>query len=42
MPIDPEFPKNHLIVGKHKNADGRYHFVWGPGKIDNKQVNYDN
>ena len=34
MPIDPEFPKNHKIIGKHKNADGRYHFVWGPGRTD--------
>jgi hypothetical protein len=30
MPIDSEFPKNHKIIGKHKNADGRFHFVWGP------------
>ncbi len=34
MPIDPEFPKNHQIIGKHKNAAGRYHFVWGPGRTD--------
>ncbi len=34
MPIDPEFPKNHKIIGKHKNVDGRYHFVWGPGRSD--------
>ena len=34
MPIDPDFPKNHQIIGKHKNADGRYHFVWGPGRTD--------
>lgn len=34
MPIDPEFPKNHKIIGKHKNADGQYHFVWGPGRAD--------
>jgi NAD-dependent dihydropyrimidine dehydrogenase PreA subunit len=34
MPIDPEFPKNHKIIGKHKNADGRFHFVWGPRRAD--------
>jgi hypothetical protein len=21
MPIDPEFPKNHQVIGKHKHAD---------------------
>ncbi|MGC1133192.1 MAG: ferredoxin family protein [Nitrososphaeraceae archaeon] len=34
MPIDPDFPKNHQVIGKHKLPDGEhYHFVWGPGKI---------
>ena len=32
MPIDPAFPKNHKVIGKHKNEDGRFHFVWGPGR----------
>jgi NAD-dependent dihydropyrimidine dehydrogenase PreA subunit len=33
MPIDPDFPKNHQVIGKHKLTDGEhYHFVWGPGK----------
>ena len=32
MPIDSEFPKNHKVIGKHKHEDGRFHFVWGPGK----------
>src|SRR6476660_10275497 len=32
MPIDPEFPKNHKIIGKYKNANGKCHCVWGPGK----------
>lgn len=33
MPIDPDFPKNHQVIGKHKLPDGEYyHFVWGPGK----------
>ena len=31
---DPEFPKNHKIIGKHKNANGQFHFVWGPGRVD--------
>ena len=34
MPIDSEFPKNHKVIGKHKNEDGRFHFVWGPGRSD--------
>ena len=34
MPIDPAFPKNHKVIGKHKNEDGRFHFVWGPGRSD--------
>ena len=33
MPIDPEFPKNHQVICKHKHADGEhFHFVWGPGR----------
>lgn len=24
MPIDPEFPKNHQVIGKHKHADGEH------------------
>ncbi len=44
MPIDPDFPKNHNVVGKHSTADGDYfHFVWGPGRANaesstNKEV----
>lgn len=44
MPIDPEFPKNHNVIGKHSTSDGSYfHFVWGPGRKDaesptNKEV----
>ena len=35
MPIDPDFPKNHQVIGKHKLADGEhFHFVWGPGRSD--------
>jgi NAD-dependent dihydropyrimidine dehydrogenase PreA subunit len=31
MPIDPEFPKNQQVIGKHKQADSEhFHFVWGP------------
>ncbi len=33
MPIDPDFPKNHQVIGKHSLADGE-HFVWGPGRSD--------
>ncbi|MPZ08336.1 MAG: 4Fe-4S dicluster domain-containing protein [Nitrososphaeraceae archaeon] len=33
MPIDPDFPKNHEVIGKHNHSDGEhYHFVWGPGR----------
>jgi NAD-dependent dihydropyrimidine dehydrogenase PreA subunit len=33
MPIDPEFPKNHQVICKHKHADcEHFHFVWGPGR----------
>jgi hypothetical protein len=35
MPIDPEFPKNQQLIGKHQLTDGEhYHFVWGPGRPD--------
>ena len=35
MPIDPDFPKNHNVIGIHKHADKEhFHFVWGPGKED--------
>ena len=32
MPIDPNFPKNHKIMGKHGDAE-HSHFVWGPGRL---------
>jgi hypothetical protein len=32
MQIDPAFPKSHKVIGKHKNEDGRIHFVVGPGR----------
>ena len=43
MPIDPNFPKNHKIMGKHKHNDAEhFHFVWGPGRFadaaDNPRV----
>ena len=44
MTIDLEFPKNHVVMGKHSTSDGTYsHFVWGPGRKDaesstNKEV----
>ena len=35
MPIDPDFPTNHQVIGKHNHADGEhFHFVWGPGRPD--------
>lgn len=35
MPIDPEFPKNHKVAGRHRHSDGEhFHFVWGPGRPD--------
>lgn len=43
MPIDPDFPKNHRVIGKHQHSDGEhFHFVWGPGRAaeaaENEQV----
>ena len=32
MPIDPDFPKNHQVIGKHSIDDEHYHYVWGPGR----------
>ena len=33
MPIDPDFPKNSKVIGKHILGDGeQYHYVWGPGR----------
>jgi hypothetical protein len=32
MSIDPAFPKNHKVIGKHKNEDGRFHFVGVAGR----------
>jgi NAD-dependent dihydropyrimidine dehydrogenase PreA subunit len=34
IPIDSDFPKNHKVIGKHKHEDGRFHFIWGPGRSD--------
>ena len=34
MPIDPDFPKNHQVIGKHMHSDGEhFHYVWGPGRM---------
>lgn len=34
MPIDPNFPKNHTVIGKSKDPlDDGYHLVWGPGRL---------
>ena len=33
MPIDPDFPKNHQVIGKIQLPDAeQFHFMWGPGK----------
>ncbi|HMH11253.1 MAG TPA: ferredoxin, partial [Candidatus Nitrosopolaris rasttigaisensis] len=40
MPIDPEFPRNHQVIGRHNHADGKhYHFVWGPGSPSDASSN---
>ena len=40
MPIDPDFPKNHQVIGKHAVSDGEhFHFVWGPGKPQEVAIN---
>jgi NAD-dependent dihydropyrimidine dehydrogenase PreA subunit len=34
MPIDPDFPRNHKVIGKQEHADGEhFYFIWGPGKM---------
>jgi len=40
MPIDPDFPKNSQVIGKHECSDGE-HFVWGPGKVADAAANPD-
>ena len=40
MPIDPDFPKNSQVIGKHVCSDGE-HFVWGPGKVADASANPD-
>ena len=32
--IDPDFPKNHKVIGKRKHEDGRFYFVWEPGRAE--------
>jgi NAD-dependent dihydropyrimidine dehydrogenase PreA subunit len=42
MPIDPEFPKNQQVIGKHMHSDGEhFHFVWGPGRTAEAAENED-
>jgi NAD-dependent dihydropyrimidine dehydrogenase PreA subunit len=42
MPIDPEFPSNSQVIGKHDHSDGQhFHFVWGPGKSADTAANSD-
>ena len=34
MPIDENFPKNHIVRGKFKDPlSDNYHLVWGPGRL---------
>ena len=34
MPIDPDFPRNHQVIGKVQHADGEhFYFAWGPGRL---------
>src|SRR5215467_14812770 len=40
MPIDPDFPKNSQVIGKHVCSDGE-HFVWGPGQVADASANPD-
>ena len=38
MPIDPDFPKNHEVIGKIQLTDGEhFHYLWGPGKLVKQQ-----
>ena len=40
MPIDPDFPKNHQVIGQIKHADGEhFHYLWGPGKLSEAAEN---
>jgi NAD-dependent dihydropyrimidine dehydrogenase PreA subunit len=42
MAIDPDFPKNWQVHGKHDHTDGQhYHFVWGPGRPADASANRD-
>jgi NAD-dependent dihydropyrimidine dehydrogenase PreA subunit len=45
MPIDPDFPRNHKVIGKIQHTDGEhYHYFWGPGKVaeaaENEEVKH--
>jgi len=34
MPIDENFPKNHIVLGKFKDPlSDNYHLMWGPGRL---------
>lgn len=45
MPIDPDFPRNHEVIGRINHSDGEhFHFFWGPGKAaeaaENEEVKH--
>ena len=40
MPIDPDFPKNHQVIGKIQLPDAeQFHYMWGPGKLQEAAEN---
>ena len=42
MPLDPDFPNNRQVIGKHDHTDGQhFHFVWGPGSPSDAASNPD-
>ena len=41
MPIPENFPEGYEPKGKILNADGNFHFVWGPGRTDAESFSND-
>jgi len=42
MPIDPEYPGNQQVIGRHNHGDGQhYQFVWGPRSISDASTSKD-
>lgn len=38
MPIPENFPEGYEAKGKILNADGNFHFMWGPGRADGESA----